>query len=164
MKAYPVDLMQLYLTRRNLNGIAGIDLAGITPLVEKTVTLGEGADYGDKARSIDLPLTKDGAYLVMLRGESSMRPGSYWSRPSSSRCWRRRPKAVCAVTVRDALTKNLLSKVQVKVIGSGNPQFLSGETDLRGVFVAHEYRESSQPSLAGLPISTPSTAVRTPSA
>ncbi|HMF35108.1 MAG TPA: MG2 domain-containing protein, partial [Isosphaeraceae bacterium] len=27
---YPVDLMQLYLTRRNLNGIAGIDLAGIT--------------------------------------------------------------------------------------------------------------------------------------
>ena len=62
--------MQLYLTRRNLNGIAGIDLAGITPLVEKTVTLGDGADYGDKAKSIDLPLTKDGAYLVMLRGEN----------------------------------------------------------------------------------------------
>src|SRR5262249_3427592 len=36
VKVYPVDLMQLYLTRRNLNGIAGIDLAGITPLVEKT--------------------------------------------------------------------------------------------------------------------------------
>ena len=32
--------MQLYLTRRNLNGIAGIDLAGITPLVEKAVALG----------------------------------------------------------------------------------------------------------------------------
>ena len=45
VKAYPVDLMQLYLTRRNLNGIAGIDLAGITPLVEKTVTLGDGADF-----------------------------------------------------------------------------------------------------------------------
>ena len=28
--------MQLYLTRRNLDGIAGIDLAGITPLVEQT--------------------------------------------------------------------------------------------------------------------------------
>ena len=28
VKVYPVDLMQLYLTRRNLNGIAGIDLAG----------------------------------------------------------------------------------------------------------------------------------------
>ena len=47
VKVYPVDLMQLYLTRRNLNGIAGIDLAGITPLVEKAVVLGSGADYED---------------------------------------------------------------------------------------------------------------------
>src|SRR5205823_2404513 len=70
VKVYPVDLMQLYLTRRNLNGIAGIDLAGITPLVEKTVPLGDGADYDDKVKSIDLPLTKEGAYLVMIRGEN----------------------------------------------------------------------------------------------
>ena len=40
VKVYPVDLMRLYLTRRNLDGIAGIDLAGITPLFEKTVKLG----------------------------------------------------------------------------------------------------------------------------
>ena len=56
VKVYPVDLMQLYLTRRNLNGISGIDLAGITPLVEKAVTLGSGADYDDQSRSIELPL------------------------------------------------------------------------------------------------------------
>ncbi len=62
--------MQLYLTRRNLNGIAGIDLAGITPLVEKTVALGDGADYDDKSKSIDLPLTKEGAYLTMIRGDN----------------------------------------------------------------------------------------------
>ena len=70
VKVYPVDLMQLYLTRRNLNGIAGIDLAGITPLVEKTVALGSGADYDDKSRTIELPLTKEGAYLVMIRGDN----------------------------------------------------------------------------------------------
>ena len=40
------------------------------------------------------------------------------------------------VTVRDAVTKAFVPKVQVKVIGSNNPTFLSGETDLRGVFVA----------------------------
>jgi hypothetical protein len=40
------------------------------------------------------------------------------------------------VTVRDARSKEFLPKVQVKVIGSANPQFLSGATDLRGVFVA----------------------------
>ena len=32
--------------------------------------------------------------------------------------------------------KDLLPKVQIKVIGSGNPQFFSGDTDLRGAFVA----------------------------
>ena len=40
------------------------------------------------------------------------------------------------VTVRDAATGAYVPKVQVKVIGSNNPNFLSGETDLRGVFVA----------------------------
>ena len=42
--------MQLYLTRRNLNGIAGIDLAGITPLVEKSIAPGDGSDYDDRSR------------------------------------------------------------------------------------------------------------------
>ena len=42
--------------------------------------------------------------------------------------------------MRDARTKNLLPKVQVKVIGSDNPLFISGETDLRGVFVAEGVR------------------------
>ncbi len=37
-------------------------------------------------------------------------------------------------------TKDFLPKVQVKVIGSDNPQFISGETDLRGVFVAEGVR------------------------
>jgi hypothetical protein len=42
------------------------------------------------------------------------------------------------VRVRDARTKAFLPKVQVKVIGSNNGRFLSGETDLRGVFVAED--------------------------
>jgi tetratricopeptide (TPR) repeat protein len=140
VKAYPVDLMQLYLTRRNLNGIAGIDLAGITPLVEKTVTLGDGADYGDKARSIDLPLTKDGAYLVMLRGESLYASGIVLVSPIEMEVLEDAGAGRVRVTVRDARSKDFLPKVEVKVIGSDNPQFLSGQTDLRGVFVASGVR------------------------
>ena len=75
VKVYPVDLMRLYLTRRNLDAIAGIDLAGITPLFETTVKLGDGEDFDDKARTIDLPLTKEGAYLVMVRGDEPVRLG-----------------------------------------------------------------------------------------
>ena len=44
------------------------------------------------------------------------------------------------LTVRDARSKEFLPKVQVKVIGSDNPAFISGETDLRGVFVAEGVR------------------------
>src|SRR5262249_55678362 len=69
VKVYPVDLMRLYLTRRNLDEVAGIDLAGITPLFETTVALGKGEDYSDKLKSIELPLEKEGAYLVMIRGD-----------------------------------------------------------------------------------------------
>jgi alpha-2-macroglobulin len=140
IKVYPVDLMQLYLTRRNLNGIAGIDLAGITPLVEKTVPLGDGADYGDKARSIDLPLTRDGAYLAMLRGENLYASGIVLVSPIEIEVLEDPEDSRVRVTVRDAQTKEFLSKVQVKVIGSENPQFLSGDTDLRGVFVAEAVR------------------------
>ena len=50
VKVYPVDLMRLYLTRRNLDAIAGIDLAGITPLLETTSSSATGADFDDKTR------------------------------------------------------------------------------------------------------------------
>ena len=133
---YPVDLMQLYLTRRNLNAIAGIDLAGITPLVEKTVTLGDGSDYDDRAKPIELPLVKEGAYLAMIRGDNLYASGIVLVSPIELEALEEPASGRVRITVRDARTKQLLPKVQVKVIGSNNPQFFSGETDLRGVFVA----------------------------
>ncbi len=145
VKVYPVDLMQLYLTRRNLNDIAGVDLAGITPLVEKTVTLGSGADYDDKSRTIELPLAKEGAYLAMIRGDNLYASGIVLVTPLEMEVLEASGLAGAGstvypeqvrVTLRDVRTKAFLPRVQVKVIGSDNPQFISGETDLRGVFVA----------------------------
>ena len=39
-------------------------------------------------------------------------------------------------TVRDTVKENYVNAVHVKVIGSRNEDFVSGETDLRGIFVA----------------------------
>ena len=39
-------------------------------------------------------------------------------------------------TVKDLKTDRYVHNVQVKVIGSGNDDFVAGDTDLRGVFVA----------------------------
>jgi tetratricopeptide (TPR) repeat protein len=133
---YPVDLMQLYLTRRNLNAIAGIDLAGITPLVEKNVPLGSGSDYEDQSRTIELALTKEGAYLAMIRGENLYASGIVLVSPLELEVLEEPESGRVRITVKDARTQARLSKVQVKVIGSQNAQFISGETDLRGVFVA----------------------------
>ncbi len=136
VKVYPVDLMRLYLTRRNLDAIAGIDLAGIKPFYEATIKLGDGKDFDDKTKAIDLPVTKEGAYLVMVRGDERYTSGILLVSPLEVEVLEEPEAGRVRVTVRDARTKAFVPKVQVKVIGSGNPSFFSGETDLRGVFVA----------------------------
>ena len=136
VKVYPVDLMKLYLTRRNLDGIAGVDLAGITPTFEATVKLGDGADFAEKLKALDLPLTKEGAYLVMARGENLYASGIVLVSPLEVEVLEEAASGRVRVVVRDAATRNLVPKVQVKVIGTDNPAFASGQTDLRGVYVA----------------------------
>ncbi len=147
VKVYPVDLMQLYLTRRNLNAIAGIDLSGITPMVDRTVELGSGADFEDRKKRIDLDLRKDGAYLVLIRGENLHASGIVLVSPLELEVLEEDvqikvgPNSVqdtpgrVRITVRDARSGDLLPKVDVKVIGSVDSRFISGQTDLRGVFV-----------------------------
>ena len=44
------------------------------------------------------------------------------------------------VTAKDAVADRYVSKVLVKVIGSGNSDFVTGETDLRGIFKADAIR------------------------
>ena len=46
-----------------------INLAGIRPLYETTVKLGDGKDYRDRTRKLALPLKDEGAYLVVCRGD-----------------------------------------------------------------------------------------------
>lgn len=140
VKVYAVDLMRLYLERRNLAGIAGIDLAGIRPLVEKTVELGDGLDFDDRTRDLDLPLEKEGAYLVMARGDDLYASGIVLVSPLELEVLEEPESGRVRVRVLDARTKDFVPKVQVKVIGSDNPTFFSGETDLRGVFVAEGVR------------------------
>ncbi len=140
VKVYPVDLMRLYLTRRNLDDIAGIDLAGITPLVETTVKLGDGQDFEEKTKTIRLPLEKEGAFLVMIRGENLYASGIVLVSPLVMEVLEEPESGRVRVSVRDAKTREPVRKVSVKVIGSENPTFLSGLTDLRGVFVAEGVR------------------------
>ena len=161
VKVYPVDLMQLYLTRRNLNGISGIDLAGITPLVEKSVTLGSGADYDDQSRSIELPLAKEGAYLAMIRGENLYASGIVLVSPLEIEALEDPAGGRVRITVRDAHTKNLAAQGsgeghrqrQPPVhLGNDRPARRLRGGGVRGVVTAVARRAtSSMPSIAARP-------------
>jgi uncharacterized protein YfaS (alpha-2-macroglobulin family)/TolA-binding protein len=137
VKVYPVDLMRLYLTRRNLDQVAGIDLAGITPLHESNLKLGDGNDFAEKTRKLDLPIhSKEGAYLVMARGGELYGSGILLVTPLELEVLEDPASSRVRVTVRDAKTGAFVPRVQVKVIGSNNAGFTTGLTDLRGVAVA----------------------------
>ncbi|KKL59215.1 hypothetical protein LCGC14_2217580, partial [marine sediment metagenome] len=74
-QVYRVDLMKLYLREKNLSSITKVNLAGIKPLVEMTIQLGDGKDYVDKEKVARLALKDEGAYLVICRGDDLFASG-----------------------------------------------------------------------------------------
>jgi alpha-2-macroglobulin len=140
VKVYSVDLLRWYLTWRNLRDLADIDLAGIRPLMERTIALGDGTDFEDRSRPLGLTLKKEGAYLVMVRGDDLYASGIVLVSPLALEVREEARAGRVRLRVLDARTKDPVAGVQVKVIGSDNPSFFSGQTDLRGVFLAEGVR------------------------
>jgi hypothetical protein len=135
-KVYRIDLMKFSLLKRNLGGITQINLSGIRPYYEATVQLGDGKDYADRTHRLPLPLKEEGAYLVVCRGESLHASGLVLVTPLVVEVQEESAAGRVRTTVKDVLTSRYANDVHVKVIGSSNSQFVSGSTDLRGVFVA----------------------------
>ncbi|MFM1802843.1 MAG: hypothetical protein RJA81_2195, partial [Planctomycetota bacterium] len=136
LKVYPVDLMRLYLTKRNLDQIAAVDLAGIKPLNESTVKLTEGKPFSDESHEISLPLPGEGAYLVMIRGAELFASGIVLATPIELEVLEEAAEGRVRVSARESGTGKPLSKIQVKLSGSVDGRFRDGQTDLRGVYVA----------------------------
>lgn len=145
IQVYRVDLMKLALMEKNLSEIASVNLAGIKPLIEKTVALGDGMDYEDKDLRIDLDLIRKaegasksgaGAYLVICRGDEHFSSGLVLVTPLALDVQEEPGSRRVRVNVVDAITRGGVKNVHVKVIGMGQQQFVAGESDLRGVFIA----------------------------
>lgn len=148
VKVYRIDLMKYSLLRRNLGGIAQINLAGIRPLHETNVKLGNGLDYRDRTTKLALPLKDEGAYLVVARGEDLHASGLVLVTPLAVEVQEDAVSGRVRTTVKNVANKTgggdrYVHNVQVKVIGSRNDDFVDGATDLRGVFVADGIRGDS---------------------
>ena len=140
IQVYRVDLMKLYLREKNLSQVTQARLAGIEPAVSQTVPLGDRKDYIDKSREIALPLTEEGAYLVICRGDNLLASGLILITPLEIEVQEGTVSGRVRVNVRDAVAGKYQSKVHVKAVGSAAGHFISGETDLRGIFIADGLR------------------------
>ena len=136
IKVYRIDLLKFGLLNRNLSRITAINLAGIRPYHDLTVKLGDGKDYRDREKELELPLKEEGAYLVVCQGDNLYTSGLVLVSPLILEVQEDAPSGRVRVTVKDVVTEQYAHAVHVKVIGSSNPQFESGQTDLRGLFVA----------------------------
>lgn len=147
IQVYRVDLMKLLLIEKNPAAIASVNLAGIKPLVETTIALGDGLDYVDRSTRVDLDLIRraaaadakrdaTGAYLIMCRADDLFTSGLVLVTPIALDVQREPGAGRVRVNVVNAIDRGGAKSVHVKVIGLGMSEFVSGETDLRGVYVA----------------------------
>ena len=143
LKVYRIDLMKFGLMQRNLDRITAINLAGIKPYHEETIKLGDGKDYRDVEKAVDLPLEDEGAYLVVCRGGDLYASGLVVVSPLDLEVQEDSVSGRVRVTVKDRVRERFVNKVHVKVIGTANDEFNSGHTDLRGLFIADDVQGTS---------------------
>jgi len=133
IQIYRVDLMRLYILEKSLNDIRGIQLYGIKPYAEMKVKLGDGRDYRNKEKKLELSPKEPGAYLVVCRGGDLLTTGMVLRTNLKIDAQEFLDVGRLRVNVKD--DKGYVGSAHVKVIGSGDQQFRSGDTDLRGIFV-----------------------------
>ncbi len=133
---YPVDLMKLYLMRKNLNNITAVNLAGIKPFHTADRKLDAGRQYSDATTKVELPIKAEGAYLVVAKAGGIEASGLVVLTDMSIEAQEDTGSGRIRVTVRNEKSKKFEEDAHVKVVGSESGEFVSGNSDLRGVFEA----------------------------
>lgn len=138
IKLYKVDLMKLYLLKKNLDQITRIHLAGIEPLWTRTLSFTD--QYQETETKISLEIKDSGAYLVMLKGDEYDVSGMVLVSDLKIEVQEDPQSGLVRVNVLNLQKNAFESQVHVKVMGSQNQDFISGDTDLRGLFLAENIR------------------------
>ena len=136
LQVYKVDLMKLYLREKNLSHITQVNLAGIKPETDLSIALGDGKDYRPKEHNARLPMTEEGAYLVICRGDDLFTSGLVLVTPLRLEVQEDAPAGSVRVNVLNSVEGGYVAEAEVKAIGSHNQDFASGITGLRGIFQA----------------------------
>ncbi len=136
MSVYQVDLMSFYLSERDLNRMTNINLAGITPVIEKTLSFKNTRHRDWNEETVELPLQEQGAYLIVLRGNGVSDSGMVLRSDLELEVQEDPARGTVRVNVKKGSPPAFAKDVKVQVRGSENDRFVTGTTDLRGVFSA----------------------------
>ncbi len=139
IEIYQVDLMKLFLRQNSLSQMSQIRLAGVEPQLKKEIKLDHSQPYIDHKQQLELNLPEIGAYLIICRGDQINTLTSEFT----SGLLLVTPLEIAVQTVgdrlrlylKDSVTGQYQSKVHLKAIGSDSQKFVSGQTDMRGVFL-----------------------------
>jgi tetratricopeptide (TPR) repeat protein len=134
VQVFQVDLVRLYLVQKSLEDIRGIKLHGIAPMQSLDVELGTGRDYATKVKKVALSMTKPGAYLCVVRSGDRIATGM--ALVSDLRIEAQEQFAQGRIRVNVRRGDGYVVGAHVKIVGSDDGVVRSGDTDLRGVFVA----------------------------
>ncbi len=138
VKVYRVDLVKFCEAGQALGDLSRVNLSGIRPLDQSAVALAGGGDYADHEQKLALPIKKEGAYLVVCRGEDLYASGLLLISPLEIEQRVDAASGQIRVFVKDAVAGHYAGDAQIKVLPRGaNVQAnVAGTTDLRGVFTA----------------------------
>ncbi|MGA1607584.1 MAG: alpha-2-macroglobulin family protein [Planctomycetota bacterium] len=136
VQAYRVDLMRLYLLRKSLDDVRGIQLHGIAPVFDTELVVDGAGDHAERRLEVALPFEGEGAYLVVARADELLATGLVLRSGLTIDAEENLGAGRVRVNVRRP--GGLVGAAEVKVVGSADGQIRSGETDLRGIFVADD--------------------------
>lgn len=141
LRAYRVDLMKLYLLKKNLNNVTRINLAGIHPTYKKHIRWGTRSEFKEKVARLHLPLPQRGAYLVVLKSKNKEVSGillrtqlklDVEQNPSTGRV---------TAYVFDRKTQRPVHQAWVRVVATkSRGKIHKGRSDLRGILSVQNAR------------------------
>ena len=137
---YYVDLMKLYLLKKNLNAVTRINLAGIRPSYQGVRVLGKQHEFGPRKSVMPLPLKRRGSYLVVLKSKQKEVSGIVLRTRLGMDVQEDASTGRVVIHLYELGTRKPVPHALVRVIGSADGKFQSGKTDLRGIFTATKVR------------------------
>ncbi|MCB9638978.1 MAG: tetratricopeptide repeat protein [Myxococcales bacterium] len=136
--AYYVDLMKLYLLKKDLSAVTRINLAGIRPSFQKKLKLGSNEEFALRTTSLELPLKRLGAYLVVLKSKNREVSGIVMRSSLRLQVQQDQQDGRVTLHLQRAPSHKPVSKALTRIVGSADGKIRSGRTDLRGIFTVED--------------------------